>query len=344
MDVQDEKLRACLREEYGINTATLEKVQGGLDSNAVVYRVINERGESYLLKVRFSGPFYEPGCLIPHFLQEHGISSVVSPLTTKKETLWTEAGEWKVILYPFIKGDTRWTGMADNQWQELGEIFKQIHHVNPPPIKSLRRENFNPAQYVQWVRDFAANLIHTQQNASESIQKVCAAWNAHRSAIDAAVASLETLGEVLQKRNLPQVLCHADLHPANLLREDHSGRVFVIDWDEVMLAPKERDFIFIREPQAEAFFKGYGGKANVDWMALSYYLWERVIQDVIAFTRDICFKLEWDEETRADNFKLLDKLLTGCDGTIPAARAAELRLQPDSNASNKKLRSENPCR
>ena len=40
--------------------------------------------------------------------------------------------------------------------------------------------------------------------------------------------------------------------PANLIR-DRAGNVFVIDWDEVMLAPKERDFIFIREPQAAAY-------------------------------------------------------------------------------------------
>ena len=35
-----------------------------------------------------------------------------------------------------------------------------------------------------------------------------------------------------------------DLHPANLLRDD-AGQVFVIDWDEVMLDPNERDFLFI---------------------------------------------------------------------------------------------------
>jgi spectinomycin phosphotransferase len=36
------------------------------------------------------------------------------------------------------------------------------------------------------------------------------------------------------------------------------GQVFVVDWDEVMLAPKERDFIFVRPPHADAFFQGYG--------------------------------------------------------------------------------------
>jgi len=88
----------------------------------------------------------------------------------------------------------------------------------------------------------------------------------------------------------------------------------VIDWDQVMLAPKERDFIFVREPQAAAFFKGYGGKADVDQMAL---------------------KSDWSEETRADNFKILDRILAGADGTIPAARAAESHLQSGCDGAKK---------
>jgi spectinomycin phosphotransferase len=333
MNIQDEKFQTCLREEYGINAATLDKIHGGLDTNAAVYRVVDERGEPYLLKVRFAGPFYEPSCFVPHYLQEQGISSVVSPLPTKKETLWAELGDWKATVYPFIKGDTSWTGMTDGQWQELGTISKQIHHLSPPPVKSLRCETFDPAEYVQAVRDFEANPVHTQQNASETVRNVCSLWKTHQSTIDAIIASLETLGKELQKRNLPYVLCHADLHPGNVLREDQSGRVHVIDWDQVMLAPKERDFIFIREPHMEAFFKGYGGKADIDWMARAYYLWERVIQDVIAFSNEICFKTDWKEETRA--LGILDKLLTGGDGTIPAARAAESRLQADRNVAKR---------
>jgi spectinomycin phosphotransferase len=46
-----------------------------------------------------------------------------------------------------------------------------------------------------------------------------------------------------------------DLHPRNLIR-DHAGKVFVIDWDEVMLAPKERDFIFVRPPTRCGVFSG----------------------------------------------------------------------------------------
>ena len=64
-----------------------------------------------------------------------------------------------------------------------------------------------------------------------------------------------------------------------------------------MLAPKERDFIFVREPQADAFWEGYG-QAEIDWMALTYYLWERVVQDVIECTEDVFFRDDWGEESQ----------------------------------------------
>jgi len=213
MNSQDEKFKICLKEEYGVNAVALEKIHGGLDANAVVYRVTDEGGKQYLLKVRFAGPFYEPGCLVPHSLQEQNIPSVVSPLPTKKRSLWAELGDWKITLYPFIKGDTSWTGITDSQWQELGAVLKQIHHASAPPIKSLRRETFDPSAYVKEVRAFEASAVHAQQNASEAIRNVCAAWKTHRAIIDEAVSALETLGAHLQKRSLPYVLSHADLHP-----------------------------------------------------------------------------------------------------------------------------------
>jgi len=138
------------------------------------------------------------------------------------------------------------------------------------------------------------------------------------------VTSLEKLAEVLKARPLPYVICHADLHPANLLR-DSAGRVFVLDWDEVLLAPKERDFIFIREPPADAFWQGYSA-IEIDWTALTYYLWERVVQEVIACAGDVRFRDDLAEESKADLVQLFDDTLTEEGSTLTAIYAAAAHL------------------
>jgi spectinomycin phosphotransferase len=323
--ITEEQLRACFQNQYDLNPVTLEFLPLGLDYNAGVYRVVSEQGTAYLLKVT-SRPLYEPRCLVPRYLNEQGITSVVAPVPTRSGALWTRVEEWTVIVYPFIDGDTRWTGMANEQWKEVGTIFQQIHQVMLPPegFESLRKETFDPTEYARWVRTFEAQHLHSRHDGSGSSRALRADWVAHQSTIHTGVSSLEQLAGVLQRRAGPYVICHADLHAANLIR-DPLGHVFVIDWDEVMLAPKERDFIFVREPRAAAFWEGYG-QTEIDWVALTYYLWERVVQDLIQCTQDVCFRDDLGEETRVDIAQLFHEILAEDQGTIYAAYAAAAHL------------------
>ena len=323
--IPEEQLRACFQDQYDLYPVTLEFLPLGLDYNAGVYRVVSEQGTAYLLKVT-SRPLYEPRCLVPRYLNDQGITSVVAPVPTRSGALWTQLEEWTVIVYPFIDGDTSLTGMMNEQWKEVGTIFKRIHQVMLPPFgfESLQKETFDPTEYARWVRTFEAQHLHSRHDGSGSSRALRADWVAHQSTIHTAVASLEKLAGVLQRRAGPYVICHADLHAANLLR-DHAGHVFVIDWDEVMLAPKERDFIFVRQPQAAAFWEGYGQR-EIDWVALTYYLWERVVQDLIACTQDVCFRDDLGEETRADIAQLFHEILAEDQSTIDAAYAAAAHL------------------
>jgi len=326
-DIPEEHLRACLQDQYNLVPVTLDFLPLGLDYNSWVYRVVSEQGASYLLKAR-PGPLYEPGCFVPSYLRDQGIASVVAPLPTKNNTLWTRVGAWTVIVYPFIEGDTSLTGMTDEHWKEVGAIFKRIHQVIVPAegFESVRKETFDPTGYARWVRAFETQHTHSE-GGSASQRALRASWVAHQSTIHTGVTSLEKLAEVLQKRSGPYVICHADLHPANLIR-DHAGHVFVIDWNDVMLAPKERDFIFVRELQADAFWEGYGQR-EIDWIALAYYLWERVVQDVIECAKDVFFNDDLGEETRADVVRLFDEILMGHSSTINAAYAAAAYLPGD---------------
>ena len=243
-------LRACLWESYDIEATALDFLPRGYDYRAGVYRVVSKQGRVYLLKVS-SRPLYEPSCIVPRYLRDAGITAVVAPLPAMSGSLWTQLAEWTVMVYPFLDGDTSLTGMTDEQWKETGSIFRRIHQVQLPPdgFPSVRRESFDPTEYIRWVRAFETQRLQALHGGDGPARNLRAAWVAHQSTIHTAVTSLEQLGLALQSRALPYVIAHADVHPANLLR-DTAGQVFVLDWDEVMLAPKERDFIFIREPYA----------------------------------------------------------------------------------------------
>jgi spectinomycin phosphotransferase len=326
--IPEEHLRACLQDQYDLLPVTVEFLPRGKDYNAGVYRVVSEQGTAYLLKVK-SGSLYEPCCLVPGYLRDQGITSVVAPVPTKRHTLWTKLVDWTVIIYPFIDGDTSLTGMTDEQWKEVGTIFKRIHQVRLPlaGFEALRKETFDPTGYTRWVRAFETHDLHAPDGGSDAARALRASWLAHQSTIHTGVTYLEKLAPVLQARTSPYVICHADLHPANLLR-DPAGHVFVIDWDDVMLAPKERDFIFVRKPQADAFWDGYGQRER-DWVILTYYLWERVVQDWIEDTGHVCFRDDLGEETKANIAQVFDAAFGAVGGNLNAAYAAAAHLPRD---------------
>ncbi len=326
--IPDDQLRACLQADYGLTPVVCEFLPLGLDYHAGVYRVVTAQGTPYLVKVK-SGSFYAPGCLAPRYLHDQGIVAVVAPIPTTSGALWVQLGDWTVIVYPFIAGDTSWRGMTDAQWQAVGATFGRIHQVTPPSEgwAALRTETFDPTEYTRWVATFEGRPRRAQDDASAAERALRSAWATYRPTIDVAVTAMETLGRRLRTQSGSFVLCHADLHPANLLR-DQANHVYVIDWDEVMLAPKERDFIYVRGPQAEAFFQGYG-KTAIDWVALTYYRWERVIQDVIECAQSVCFRDDWDEATRADALQLFEEIVTAKDGDIAAAQATAAHLPAD---------------
>jgi spectinomycin phosphotransferase len=325
--IAEEDLRACLQDQYELGLVTLAFLSLGHDYEAGVYRAVREWGTAYLLKVT-SRPLYEPRCLVPRYLCDQGIASVVAPLPTRSGALWTKLAEWTVIVYPWVSGDSSLTGMTDEQWKQVGTIFRRIHQVILPPVgfESLRKETFDPEGYTRWVGAFGTQLAQAQgRGAARRALRSC--WLAHQSTIHTMLTSLEKLAGVLQSRTLPSVICHADLHARNLIR-DQAGQVFVIDWDEVMLAPKERDFIFVRQPQANVFWEGYG-QTQIDWVALTYFLWERVVQDLMECARNVWFRDEWGEETRGEAARLFQEILEGRSSTIDAAYQASAHLPTD---------------
>ena len=146
------------------------------------------------------------------------------------------------------------------------------------------------------------------------------------------VSHAELYARILQVRTLELVLCHADLHAGNLLI-DNDNHFYIVDWDDPILAPKERDLMFIggglgfagRTPQEEErlFYQGYG-QVQVDPVALSYYRFERIIQDIAIFCNELTYQTGSDEDREQSLHYLRSNFVPG--GTVERAYAAGATL------------------
>jgi spectinomycin phosphotransferase len=309
---------ACLRENYALRIARASFLPLGADADAAAYRVEAEDGTPYFLKVR-RGAFDEVAVAVPAFLHAQGILSVMAPIATATSRLWANEHDFAWILYPFFEGRNSFdAGLSPTQWAALGATLKAVHTTILPPALSRRvpREDYSP-RWRDIVTEYSQQ-VETRAYDDPIAARLAAFWNMRRDGIHVLVERADQLGQELRQRADAYVLCHTDLHAWNVL-VGAQGELAIVDWDAPILAPKEHDLMFVgggigsvwNEPHEEAWFYSGYGSAELNPDALSYYRYERIVEDLAAYGAQL-FGAEGSVEDRENGLrKVMGAFLPG---------------------------------
>jgi len=303
-DLQDERIATCLLDEYGLNAVQVDFLPLGADRNTAVYRVVAEDKTSYFLKLR-GGTFDEISVALPKFLSDQDIAQIIPPLITRTGQLWANLSIFKVILYPFVDGHNGYeANLSDRHWDDFGTALKRIHTITLPPVllKGIRRETYS-AQWREIVKTFLKR-IETNVFDDPIDLELVAFLQARRADVFDLVRRAEHLAYVLRTGTLEFVLCHSDVHAGNILI-GADGAFYIVDWDDPILAPKERDLMFVGGAQGftghtaseeeTLFYRGYG-QTQINPIALAYYRYERIVEDIAAFCEQLLLTNEGGED------------------------------------------------
>jgi spectinomycin phosphotransferase len=124
-----------------------------------------------------------------------------------------------------------------------------------------------------------------------------------QSTIQRLVDHSEQLSQKIDPHKFQRVVCHADLHAGNVLLEDR-GDLYIVDWEDPVLAPKERDLMFIgggvgnvwnQAREEELFYRGYG-QVEIHPNLLAYYRLERILEDIAEYSQMLLFKPVEDKD------------------------------------------------
>lgn len=292
-NIQDSVILSRINAEYNLHATNLRFLPLGADMGTAVYQVITGDGATYFLKLRKG--FEEISVTVPLFLKSQGVTEIISPIETKSKQGWADFGEYKIILYPFIKGENGFEAELSNGHKRvLGATLKAIHSVQLPLElkRQIPQETFS-AKFRESMKSFQEKVeeqIYDDPVAARLVEFI----KSKRGEIDHLIERAEVLASKLQSKPLEFVLCHADIHGGNMLIGE-DGEFYVVDWDTPLLAPKERDLMFIgggidtiwKTEQDEAlFYEGYGD-AKINFATLAYYRYERVIEDLVAFCEQL---------------------------------------------------------
>ncbi len=310
----DKEIITCLKNTYDLDVATISFLPLGADLNTAVYRVTTTNQTNYFLKLR-KGPFCEASVSVPKYLADSGLQQIIPPVSTTLEKLSTNLGSFQLILYPYIDGYNGLEAqLSDDHWVQFGAAIKKLHNTHIPETitKDLPREKFSS----KWRETVKAFLCQIQNEVFEEPITVKAAefLKSKRVEILKMIEHTEELAFTLQAQELPYILCHADIHGWNLLINKENN-LYIVDWDTLIVAPKERDLMFIgagiwnsgRSPIEEEslFYKGYG-LTEINNSAICYYRFERIIQDI----GEYCEHIFQSENDGNDRMQSLDYLLS----------------------------------
>lgn len=300
-----------LGEVYGMRALQATFLPIGADVDAAVYRIHADDGARYFLKLK-RGDFDDVAVAIPAFLHAHGLRQVMAPLATTARQLWVSGHGFHWLLYPFFEGQNGYeVALSAAQWRTLGECVNGLHALTlPAPLDArVPREDYSP-QWRNMVNAFNRQ-VEKRAYGEPIAARLAAFWLTRRDDIRAMVARAERLSRTLRERPRTFVLCHADMHPGNILLGAHD-ELAIVDWDNPILAPKEHDLMCIGGGMGFAvegaredalFYHGYGSTA-IDPVALAYYRYERIVADVAAYGEQI-FGAHGSVEDREDGLRRL---------------------------------------
>ena len=299
--IDDTSILTALHAEYGLSATELTFLPLGADLNTAVYHVVTQDGASLFLKLRKSG--FDPITVdVPAYLAGQGFEFVIPPLKARTQGYWAGLDAYRMILYPFIVGkDAYELALSDQQWLDFGAALRDIHktQVPQPLARRIPRETYSP-RWREAVKKFQVQIEQTTFE-EPTAAKLAAFMKETRHEISRLVERAGKLAHTLRLRELKFVLCHADIHPGNLL-VGADGAFHIVDWDNPILAPKERDLgmigggsVWNSAREIDLFYKGYG-PAQVDGEALAYYRYERIVQDIAAFCEQLFLSNEGGDD------------------------------------------------
>jgi spectinomycin phosphotransferase len=292
--LSDQLIISCLNTNYGIEVATLIFLPLGADMNASIYKAQARDQTSYFVKLK-RGHHHDISVVIVELLHDAGIQQIIPPVKTISGRSTQRIEDFTLIVYPFIEGENGFSrNLTDNQWLKLGKTLRQIHEIDVPISiqNQLRREVYSS----KWREAVRSLYIHIEAEpiGDEMALKLLKFMKEHTLTIRRLVDRAEQLGQMLQDQSHKFVLCHSDIHGGNVLM-DGNGNIYIVDWDDPIMAPKERDLMFIgggvanvwNEPHEEKFFyKGYG-KTEVNATILAYYRHERIVEDIALYGQEL---------------------------------------------------------
>lgn len=276
---------------YGLEVEEIQFVPVGYVAACYSLRCLG--GDQYFLKLwpntkvgRVSAARQEIILPLTRALYERGIlQRVAYPLATRDHSLWTHFQGEPFAVFPFLPGyhpsTSVWTMALRGEFAcTLAAIHQGtslLADVLPP------RETFT-LSFTNDLQSSFKTIVSLSPQARPGLHALRKLLLLRGDEIRAQLGRLRHLQAKVHTLPGTAVLCHTDLTSDNLLVNDQ-GHLYVLDWDEAVVATPEYD---LKEAVGDGFdrflqvYVASGGEHTLEIDRFAFYLLRRYFEDLMA--------------------------------------------------------------
>jgi spectinomycin phosphotransferase len=247
MPVMREELISNLEEIYKLHVQKC--IPGPRQVVAETYIVDASTGKQYFCKI-IDNPLLIPDIIqsLPVIEQMHqnGINKIGRPIASSKG-LYFHIGNSLVVVYDFLHV----TQGTNYNLFTLGNMVAKVHAVTPKITAVAPKESFEFPNQKFFNESFEAAL--KSQSADIVSKELKKLLQLHEADVRRYLAEFFKIAQICKENRRPLVLTHGDI--VNNILVMAPDDIYIIDWDEMRLAPAERD-IFMNDENPE-FMAGY---------------------------------------------------------------------------------------
>ena len=303
-----------LRASYALPLCAITFLPEGEDSYG--YVVVSETGEKYFAKASTSVP---ETCLHYASLLRHqgNIPGVVAPLETLDGKLSIPWHDFRVSLFPFIEGRSRWDlwkigkDFTEAELRQTAVLLATLHLCTD----EIETRHLTTAKYDLPLRNEFYRVLEapTKEVAPQNRyqKQLLEALAVHRSSILETMERYDELGRSATASQTPFVITHGDPTPGNLIL-DTEDQLHLIDWDGISLGPAEKDLFAFTGERFDVVLEDYLKKRQngvvLHTDIFGFYIYEWALNEIRDYGTKILFKNSDAQQNEYDWESLQDYL------------------------------------
>lgn len=298
------RLEQTLSQQYGLRVENITPGPHGFVAETFI--IDTHRGRYFAKLVRISRYAENIRASLPLLLELRalGVDQINYPIPTIERQLSVIFDGYLLVLFNYIDG--AWT--FDYDFEQYVDLLARIHLLTEKVQTRVTLERFDLGFMVDMRRH--RRMLHNREFSNPYQQHIQAVTAQHRAEIDEASRALTQLARRLRRRKpTGWRLTHGD-GPGNVL-QDARGKIYLIDWDDLLLAPCERDtwFHLGGEEHGTTFLDLYRRRFpeyQVDRAVFAYYVYWRCCNDLEGWY-DKILAPETSDDQRAELIRHFDK-------------------------------------